>query len=186
MAKVPIDNPTVWKDIGVDRFRHRVHTCFLNVGLLIVLVGCSSSQNSSLSGEAKLEPVSGEVPADVIEIQGVSAGPFSPTEWQNNTLNWVPDVRDPMLAPQPGPNQDIYSPWALEQASGWRMFYGGWDGSDSPNDRVYSVTTSDFLSFENRVLVIDHGVFQHVNNVNVHQIPDGSLHMICGVCSAPL
>jgi hypothetical protein len=69
----------------------------------------------------------------------------------------------------------------LEQANGWRMFYGGWDGSDTPNDRVYSVTTTDFISFGNRILVIDHGAFQHVNNMNVHQLPDGSFHMICGV-----
>jgi hypothetical protein len=28
-------------------------------------------------------------------------------------------------------------------------------------------------------LVIDHGAFQHINNVNVQQLADGSLHMIC-------
>ena len=84
-----------------------------------------------------------------------------------------------MLAPLPGAWQSIYSPWPLEQAGGWRLFYGGWDGTDTPNDRVYSLTTSDFLSFGNRTLVIDHGQFQHVNNVNVTQLPDGSMHMIC-------
>jgi hypothetical protein len=124
---------------------------------------------------------SGQSPANVVEIQAVSAGPFNPSYWQSNTLNWVPDVRDPLFASQPGPNQNIYSPWALEQANGWRMFYGGWDGSDTPNDRVYSITTPDFLSFNGRTLVIDHGAFQHVNNMNVHQLTDGSFHMICGV-----
>jgi prepilin-type processing-associated H-X9-DG protein len=77
------------------------------------------------------------------------------------------------------PYQNIYAPWALEQLAGWRMFYGGWDGSDTPNDRVYSVTTADFLTFDNRTLVIDHGAFQHVNNVNVQKLADGSLHMVC-------
>ena len=65
------------------------------------------------------------------------------------------------------------------------MFYGGDDGSDTPNDRVYSVTTEDFLGFQNRGLVIDHGVFVHVNNVNVQQLPDGSMHMICTVAPDP-
>jgi hypothetical protein len=84
-----------------------------------------------------------------------------------------------MLASLPGAWQNIYAPWPLEQSHGWRLFYGGWDGTDTPNDRVYSVTTPDFLSFDNRILVIDHGQFQHVNNVNVTQLPDGSMHMIC-------
>jgi hypothetical protein len=130
---------------------------------------------------AQLVPVQGQVAAGTIEIQGLSAGPFNPIEWQQNTLNWLPDVRSPMLAPLPGAWQNIYSPWPLEQADGWRLFYGGWDGTDTPNDRVYSLTTSDFLAFGNRTLVIDHGQFQHVNNVNVTQLPDGSMHMICTV-----
>ena len=130
---------------------------------------------------AQLLPVQGQVAPGTIEIQGLSAGLFNPIEWQQNTLNWLPDVRSPMLAPLPGAWQNIYSPWPLEQADGWRLFYGGWDGTDTPNDRVYSLTTPDFLSFGTHTLVIDHGQFQHVNNVNVTQLPDGSMHMICTV-----
>ena len=86
----------------------------------------------------------------------------------------------PMLTPLTGgPWKNIYAPWALEQTTGWRMFYGGWDGTATSNDRVYSVTTPDFLNFQNRMLVIDHGDFLHVNNENVTQLPDGSMHMIC-------
>jgi len=129
---------------------------------------------------AQLQDVSGQVPVGVIEIQGLSPGFFNPAYWQQNTLNWVPDVRIPMLAPQTtGPYQNIYAPWPLEEPIGWRLFYGGWDGSDTPNDRVYSITTNDFLSFDHRALVIDHGAFVHVNNVNVQRLVDGSLHMIC-------
>ena len=129
---------------------------------------------------AQLLEVRGQVPADTVEIQGVSAGSFNPNYWQQNTLNWVPDLRRPMLAPKTtGPFQNIYAPWALEQTAGWRVFYGGDDGSDTPNDRVYSGITGDFLTFENRTLVIDHGAFAHVNNVNVQRLQDGSLHMIC-------
>jgi hypothetical protein len=69
----------------------------------------------------------------------------------------------------------------LEQTNGWLLSYGGCDGSDTPNDRVYNVSTADFLSFGNRALVIDHGQFQNVNNVNVRQLSDGALHMICTV-----
>jgi hypothetical protein len=134
---------------------------------------------------AQLQEVQGQVAAGTAEIQGVSAGPFYPVEWQHNTLNWVADVRIPVLAPLSGAWQNIYSPWALEQPNGWRLFYGGWDGSDTPNDRMYSATTSDFLSFNDRVLVIDHGAFPHVNNVGVSQLADGSLHMICTVLEEP-
>jgi len=135
-----------------------------------------------VSGAAVLQEAAGEVAAGVIEIQGVSAGSFNPTYWQQNTLNWVPDVRAPLFAAlATGPLQNIYSPWAIEQSGSWRMFYGGDDGSNTPNDRVYSVTTKDFLTFQNRTLVIDHGVFMHVNNVNVQRLPDGSMHMICTV-----
>src|ERR1700756_2428450 len=62
---------------------------------------------------------------------------------------------------------------------GWRLFYGGWDGQDVPFDQIYSVTTTDFLDFANRDHVIANGEFLNVNNVNVQQLPDGSLHMIC-------
>jgi hypothetical protein len=134
----------------------------------------------------------GQAPAGTIEIQGLSADVFNPAYWQRNALNWVPDVRAPMLAAQPtGTYQNIYSPWPLEQNSGWLLFYGGWDGTDTPNDRVYKTTTADFYTFggatattgapttPNGQLVIDHGVFTHVNNMSVQQLADGSLHMIC-------
>ena len=140
------------------------------------------SVNINNTGIAQLQAVAGGVPQGTVEIRGASAGPFNPSPWQNSTLNWIPDVRSPMFAPQTtGPWQNIYSPWPLPQTNGWLMFYGGWDGSSTPNDRVYNVFTPDFLSFGGRALVIDHGIFVHVNNVNVSQLSDGSMHMICTV-----
>lgn len=127
---------------------------------------------------AQFVQVQGQAPTDIIELQGLSAGPFNPVSWQRNTLNWIPDVRLPMLAPLSGQWQNIYAPWALQQSTGWRMFYGGWDGTATSNDRIYSVNTSDFLSFNNRTLVIDHGIFLHVNNGNVTQLSDGSMYMV--------
>lgn len=146
----------------------------------------SATQSYSITiaaaGSVQLQSVAGQAPAGTIEIQGLTAGRFNPLSWQNDTLNWVPDVRTPMFAAlTTSPYQNIYAPWPLEQANGWRMFYGGWDGGTTPNDRVYSVATPDFLSFGSRQLVIDHGAFVHVNNENVTQLPDGSMHMICTV-----
>jgi hypothetical protein len=136
--------------------------------------------NINSTGLAQLQAVSGQVLPGTIVIQGVSAGPFIPTSWQQDTLNWVPDVRMPMFAAQTtGQYQNIYAPWPLEQANGWRMFYGGWDGQDVPFDEIHSAVTSDILSFGPRDLIITHGDFLNVNNVNVQQLPDGSLHMIC-------
>lgn len=164
--------------------------CWLIPGaILVALMGCggSSSNGQHDTGplSVTLQEVQDQVPGNAIEIQGVSAGAFHPEYWQAGTLNWVPDVRVPLIAPRAmGPYQNIYSPWALEQAGGWRVFYGGWDGTDTPNDRIYSVNTSDFLTFGERSLVIEHGVFENVNNVNVQQLPDGSLHMICTAATA--
>ena len=128
---------------------------------------------------AQLVPVQGQVAPGTIEVRGLGAGSFNPTYWQQNTLNWLPDVRQPTFAAQDGLYQNIYAPWPLEQPNGWRMFYGGWDGQDVPYDQIRSTTTSDFLNFGKRDLVIAHGDFLNVNNVNVQQFADGSLHMIC-------
>lgn len=144
------------------------HSASLNVAL------------TPVSGTAVLQDASGQVAAGTTEIQGLSAGAFNPTYWQNNTLNWVPDVRIPMLAPlTTGPYQNIYAPSPLEQADGWRLFYGGWDGTDTGYDQIYNVTTDEFLDFASREIVIAHGDFGDVNNVNVQKLDDGSLHMIC-------
>ena len=118
----------------------------------LFLVGCGGGGDNVSTppprNSAELQEVPGQVPADTIEIQGLGAGPFNPSYWQQNKLNWVPDVRMPLLAPlTTGPFQNIYAPWPLEEAAGWRLFYGGWDGSATPNDNVYGVDTSDFLSF---------------------------------------
>ncbi len=133
-----------------------------------------------VSGTVGLQEVPGQVAAGTIEILGLSAGTFNPAFWQQNTLNWVPDVRTPMLAAQTtGPYQNIYAPWPLEQVDGWRLFYGGWDGQDVPYDQIFSRRTTDFLSFGSPDHIISNGAFLNVNNVNVQQLSDGSLHMIC-------
>ena len=75
--------------------------------------------------------------------------------------------------------RNIYAPWAVQEAKGWRFFYSAWDGVPTGNDRVYSTTTNDFIDFGARETVIEHGVLVHVSNVNVQKLEDGSYQMIC-------
>ncbi len=114
---------------------------------------------------------------NILKIEGVAAGIFRPADWQSNTLNLVPDVRSPLLEPQPGKFRNIYAPSIVETTEGWRIFYGAWDGVESGNDRIYSTTTSDFLSFGGRQTVIEHGDFIHVCNVHALRHADGSYEM---------
>lgn len=44
------------------------------------------SININAVASAQLQEVPGQVPADTVEIQGVSAGSFNPAYWQQNTL----------------------------------------------------------------------------------------------------
>lgn len=114
-----------------------------------------------------------------VEFRGVGAGEFVPEFWQNKTLNIVPDVRRPLIEPQDGKARNIYAPSVVETADGWRVFYGGWDGVATTNDRIYSLATRDFLALGNRRLEIDHGVFQHVCNVSATRTPDGGYALMC-------
>ncbi|MDP9291943.1 MAG: hypothetical protein M3O82_06235 [Verrucomicrobiota bacterium] len=136
-----------------------------------------------VSDTAVLQEASGQVAAGTIEIQGLSAGTFNPDYWQKNTLNWVPDVRMPLLAAQPtGTYHNVYAPWSLEQADGWRFFYGSWDGTDTPFDQIYSVFTTDFVSFANRHHIIANGNFLSVACSDARGLPcyapTGLLHRV--------
>ena len=113
----------------------------------------------------------GNAPEGSIELRGVQAGAFDPSLWQDGSLNLLPDVRSPLIDPLPGACRNIYAPSAVQTPDGWRVFYGAWDGVPTPNDRIYSVTTPDFLSFNGRHMVIEHGPFQHVCNVNALRLP---------------
>jgi hypothetical protein len=121
----------------------------------------------------------GQAPLGSVEIQGVSAGAFNPALWENDQLHWVPDVRMPLLAPRMGGAfRNIYAPSAIEEGSGWRLFYSAWNGTDSGCDMVYGANTPDFIDFYDRHTVIDNGQVTHVSHVNVQKLPDGSLRML--------
>jgi hypothetical protein len=119
--------------------------------------------------------------ADAIEIRGVGAGPFDPAMWEAGKLHLLPDVRSPLLEPRDGKFRNIYAPTVVHAKDGWEVYYGGWDGSASGNDRIYRTATPDFLTFGERRTIIDHGDFQHVCNVSATRLADGALAMLCTV-----
>ncbi|HEY3413030.1 MAG TPA: hypothetical protein VGM51_08230 [Armatimonadota bacterium] len=144
-------------------------------GLLIAACGALSRPAPGIS----VRTAHSAAPAGFIEIRGLRAGPFNPANWKAGALNLVPDVRDPILPPAAGPFRNIYAPTIVRERAGYRVFYGGWDGSDTGNDRIYSVTADPgFLHWSHRSLVIDNGPFIHVNNCSAVRMPDGLVTML--------
>lgn len=131
---------------------------------------------------ASLKFIGGQADNDTLEIHGVGAGDFDAKLWRSGKLNIVPDARSPLIAPRlKGLNRNIYAPSAVDLGDSWRVFYGAWDGVDTGNDRIYSLTTEDFVDFGARDTVIEHGVFAHVCNVNALRLPDKSYRLMCTV-----
>src|SRR5690348_13251039 len=111
--------------------------------LLIAVTMTSVTSAATL----RVREANGRCPADRIELRGVAAGRFDQALWEKGTLHWVSDVRRPMLAPREGKFRNIYAPSAVQTSVGWRIFYGAWDGVPTPNDRIYSADTIDFVDF---------------------------------------
>ena len=133
-----------------------------------------------MAGDVSVRFTGGQGEFDVIEINGVAAGDFDPAIWRAGKLNLVPDARFPLIAPsQKGPWRNIYAPAIVDLGNSWRVFYGAWDGVQTGNDRIYSLTTPDFFDFSARQTVIEHGEFVHVCNVNAQKLPDGSYKLMC-------
>lgn len=136
--------------------------------------------STAIAREAlEVEPLDTDATKDAVEIHGVAAGAFDPRHWQAGMLHLLPDARRPLLAPREGEWRNIYAPSAVEVEKGWRLFYGGWDGAPTGEDRIYSTVTENFVEFDERQTVIEHGDFQHVCNVNTIRLDDGSFNMVC-------
>ena len=126
--------------------------------------------------------IGGQAELGTMEIHGVAAGDFDPAIWRAGKLNILPDTRSPLIAPRlRGVYRNIYAPSIVDLGDKWRVFYGAWDGVDSGNDRIYSLTTSDFVDFGPRRTEIEHGEFVHCCNVSAARLPDGSLRLMCTV-----
>ncbi len=134
---------------------------------------------AALAPSPAIHQIPGQAEVGTVEIHGVAAGAFNPAHWESDTLNLVPDLRDPLLAPrQSGVFRNIYAPSAVQTATGWRLFYGAWDGVPTGNDRIYCADTADFIDFGPRRTVIEHGAFIHTCNVNALAKPDGGYEMV--------
>ncbi len=157
--------------------RIRKHVILL-IGLLVLTRGIAMAEGKTL----QVRLIAGQAEVGTAEILGVSAGEFQPALWESGSLNIVPDVRRPFLEPRKrGLFRNIYAPSPVETEDGWRVFYGAWDGVDSGNDRIYSVTTRDFVDLSDRKIVIEHGEFVHCCNVNALRLPGGDWRLVCTV-----
>jgi len=144
--------------------------------IIAALLGAECMAESKLD----IQRINGQAELGTIELHGVTADEFDPRIWERGTLNFVPDVRQPLLEPRKGGVcRNIYAPSAVDVPSGWRLFYGAWDGVDTMNDRIYSLFTPDFVDFYDRKMEIDHGDFVHVCNVSAIKIPDGGWRLMC-------
>ena len=142
------------------------------IAILLLEVACMA--------DVSVRMISGQAEFGTMEIHGVAAGEFDPAIWRSGRLDFVPDVRFPLIAPRlKGVYRNIYAPSIVDVGDGWRVFYGAWDGVDTCNDRIYSLTTSDFVDFGPRRTEIEHGQFIHVCNVSALRLPDASYRLMC-------
>ena len=166
-------------ELDVARLAEQMRTrivCFLVTCIYLAII---PSANLAFAANLRLVPTDETTDPGFVEIVGVDAGKFNPALWQSGNLNLLPDVRSPLLEPQPGKFRNIYAPSVVETRRGWRVFYGAWDGVPTGNDRIYSVTTPDFLSFNDRQTVIEHGPFTHVCNVSAVTTSGRGIALMC-------
>ena len=142
---------------------------------LVALLALMSLNSAPAAPALEVSLTTNAAPAGFIEVSGVEAGAFNPALWQAGTLNLVPDLRSPLLAPRSGKFRNIYAPSAVETPSGYRLFYGAWDGVPTGNDRIYSATTdAGFQDFFGRHTIIAPGSHIHICNVSALGFEDGS------------
>ena len=155
---------------------------FLMCVALVLCAGGVIMAADEKAGSPVVKLIDGQAELGTVEIQGVGSGDFQPDLWEANKLNFLPDVRHPLIEPlKRGLFRNIYAPSIVDLGDQWRVFYGAWDGVDSGNDRIYSRNTKDFLDFTDRRIVIEHGDFIHCCNVNAIRLPSGEYRMVCTV-----
>lgn len=124
-------------------------------------------------------PGEGQSPDGTIELQGLAADTFRTELWQSGRIHLVPDVRLPTLGPRlKGVFRNIYAGYAVEEPTGWRLFYSAWDGIDDPHDRIYECWTDDFLDFDHRRTIVEPGEFLHTSNVVAGKRPEGGYFLL--------
>ncbi|MCL6520000.1 MAG: hypothetical protein K6T99_09210 [Armatimonadetes bacterium] len=150
--------------------------------LFVLLILITAGYITMVRADLTIQQIPGQAELGTVEILGVGSGKFRPKLWEKGNLNFVPDIRHPLIEPRKrGLFRNIYAPSVVETPNGWRIFYGAWDGVDSGNDRIYSVFTQDFLDFQDRQIIIEHGRFIHVCNVSAIRLPSGEYRLMCTV-----
>jgi hypothetical protein len=145
---------------------------------IAILIVCFASAALAEVPRFAMKDVGASSDPKSVEVRGVAAGAFDPAIWEAGTLHLLPDSHKPVLEPRPGKFRNIYAPSIVQVGEKWRIYYGGWDGVPTGNDRIYLTETADFFTFSDRRTVIEHGKFQHVCNVNV--VPtDHGFAMVC-------
>jgi len=151
-------------------------------GCLAVLLALASPDKCPAAPALDVALTTNAAPAGYVEVTGVEAGAFDPRIWQEGTLNLVPDLRSPLLAPRDGKFRNIYAPSAVETPGGYRLFYGAWDGVPSGNDCIYTATTdAGFREVSNRHAIIVPGSYIHVCNVNALGSAAGAFTLLATV-----
>lgn len=149
--------------------------------LAALLLLCTTITHAAEPRRVMVREVEGAAPADAIEIRGVAAGPFQPAMWEAGKLHLLHDVRSPLLEPREGKFRNIYAPSIVQSKDVWEIYYGGWDGVPTGNDRIYRAATRDFLTFRDRQTIINHGDFRHVCNVSATRLAHGAIALMCTV-----
>ena len=95
--------------------------------------------------------------------------------------NWHYDIRFPLITPQTtGKYQNIYSPNIVNNGdTNFNVYFGGWDGVQSPHDSVsITVTPNTFNTFNPHYSQIESGTFNELNNCNAIKINNTFWYMV--------
>jgi len=152
-----------------------INNRILLLSILLILL-----QTACLASGAELIDKGPAQSSATIEIMNVEPDGFHSKFWNGQPLHFLPDERSPLLEPKNGNARNIYAPSAVNIGpKKWMLFYGGWDGTTTGNDRIYGCTTTEFLQFGPRRTVVGHGVFQHVCNVNAFKTTANTYQLTC-------
>ena len=108
---------------------------------------------------------------NTIQINDIGSDKFNTTKMSN----WHYDFRYPLIPPlRTGKYQNIYAPSIVNNgATNFNIYFGGWDGVNSPHDSVsITVTPNLFNTFNPHYPQIATGQFNELNNCNSIKVND--------------
>ncbi len=113
------------------------------------LAGCIAALGAD--SPVAVEAIPGQADLGTVEIHGVAAGAFALVAWRAATLNLVPDIRSPLLAPQQGGTfRNIYDTAdmngmnvLLHEDDKYRLYFGDFKA----RQHVYRASSDDGRRF---------------------------------------